>query len=90
MAPKGWATSSSGAWVDDSAAAAGSFFERAPRTHKQAGGSGWSESGPAPDSRCGTNHVSICSFSHRRKASTFSFPKKCTYPLQYFNLQAHL
>ncbi|BDA48985.1 hypothetical protein COCOBI_13-0950 [Coccomyxa sp. Obi] len=51
VAPKGWATSSSGAWVDDSAAAAGSFFERAPRTHKQAGGSGWSESGPAPDNR---------------------------------------
>jgi hypothetical protein len=52
VAPKGWATSSSGGWVDDSAAAAGSFFDRAPCTHKQSGGSGWSESSPALDSRC--------------------------------------
>ena len=51
VAPKGWNTSSSGGWVDDSAAAAGNFFDRAPRSHKQAGSSGWSESSPALDNR---------------------------------------
>ncbi len=41
--------------MDDSAAAAGNFFDRAPRSHKQAGSSGWSESSPALDNRCGSS-----------------------------------
>ncbi len=88
MAPKGWATLSSGAWVDDSAAAAGSYFERAPRTHKQAGGSRWSESRPALDSRCGTPSpswfpVSLDAVIGATPESSFSYDKIFTHALQY-------